>query len=182
MKTFLLSLLSLLATGLPFLHADVRFRNGDVFDMRVSGPPEELTREFTLTLTVDEGAVTLPLIGRVAAVGMSSSQLASTIERRLKEAKIFSNPNVNITVGREGPLRTVIVGGAVRAPGRQTWAQDLTLTGAISAAGGASEFRKDGIRIVRNGKATMYSWKAIRKNPSLDPKVEPGDIVEQEGD
>jgi hypothetical protein len=38
------------------------------------------------------------------------------------------------------------------------------------------------MRIIRGGRATSYSRKAIRKNPTLDPKIEPNDSVEQEGE
>ena len=183
MKTILLCLFSFLALALPRVHAgDNTFRNGDVFEMRLSGPPEEFTREFNLVLTVDEGSVNIPLLGRVAAAGMSSTALASSIERRLMEAKIFTKANVNITSNQGLNQRTMIVGGSVRAPGKQPWIPDLTLTGAISSAGGPTEFAKDTMKIIRQGRATIYSRKAIKKNPSLDPKVEPGDIIEQEGD
>lgn len=182
MKTILLCLISLLALAHPHVHADNVFRNGDTFEMRLSGPPEEFTREFNLVLTVDEGSVNVPLIGRIAAAGMSSTTLATSIERRLKDAKIFTQANVNITQSSDRNARTMIVGGSVRAPGKQVWIQDLTLTGAISSAGGPTEFAKDTMKIIRGGRATLYSRKAIKKNPSLDPKVEPGDIIEQEGD
>jgi protein involved in polysaccharide export with SLBB domain len=181
MKKIILSLLSLLLIALPRLEAQNTFRNGDVLEMRLSGPPEEFTREFNIVLTVDEGTVNLPLIGRVAAAGMSSSALAASIERRLKEAKIFTVANVNIN-SNSGKDRIIIVGGSVRSPGKQPWIQDLTLTGAISGAGGPSEFAKDTMKIIRGGKAQSYSRKAIKKNPGTDPRVEPGDIIEQEGD
>ncbi len=181
MKKILLSILSLLLIALPRLQAQNTFRNGDVLEMRLSGPPEEFTREFNIVLTVDEGTVNLPLIGRVAAAGMSSSALAASIERRLKEAKIFTVANVNIN-SNSGHSRIIIVGGSVRSPGKQPWIQDLTLTGAISGAGGPSEFAKDTMKIVRGGKAQSYSRKAIKRNPGTDPRVEPGDIIEQEGD
>ncbi|MEI7820713.1 MAG: polysaccharide biosynthesis/export family protein [Verrucomicrobiota bacterium] len=181
MKKIILSLLSLLLIALPRLQAQNTFRNGDVLEMRLSGPPEEFTREFNIVLTVDEGTVNLPLIGRVAAAGMSSSALAASIERRLKEAKIFTIANVNIN-SNSGKDRIIIVGGSVRSPGKQPWIQDLTLTGAISGAGGPSEFAKDTMKIIRGGKAQSYSRKAIKKNPGTDPRVEPGDIIEQEGD
>ncbi len=179
MKKIILSLLSLLLIALPRLQAQNTFRNGDVLEMRLSGPPDEFTREFNIVLTVDEGTVNLPLIGRVAAAGMSSSALAASIERRLKEAKIFTVANVNINSGKD---RIIIVGGSVRSPGKQPWIQDLTLTGAISGAGGPSEFAKDTMKIIRGGKAQSYSRKAIKRNPGTDPRVEPGDIIEQEGD
>jgi polysaccharide export outer membrane protein len=182
MKRILVSLLALLFAALAPVQADNLFRNGDIFEMRLSGPPEEFTKEFNLVLTVDEGSVNLPLIGRVTAVGMSSTQLASSIERRLKDAKIFTIANVNITQNSSQNQRIIIVGGSVRQPGKQIWIPDLTLTGAISAAGGPTEFAKDGMRIIRGGRATSYSRKAIRKNPTLDPKIEPNDSVEQEGE
>ena len=179
MKRFLICLLTLLTIAMPAIRAGNIFREGDVFEMRLSGPPEEFTREFNVVLTVDDGTVNLPLIGRVSAAGMTSTQLASNIEQRLRQAKIFTVANVNITANNP---RTIIVGGAVHSPGKQNWVSELTLMGAISAAGGPTEFWKDGMRIIRGGKATSYSRKAIRKNPSLDPKVEPGDFIEQEGD
>ena len=82
MKRILLCILSALTVALPRIHADNLFRNGDVLEMRLSGPPEELIREFNLVLTVDEGFINLPLIGHVTAAGMSGTQLASIIERR----------------------------------------------------------------------------------------------------
>jgi len=178
---FLLSLLAILVGTLPCAQAQNTFRNGDVLEMRLSGPPEEFTREFNIVLTVDEGSVNLPLIGRVAAAGMSSSALAASIERRLKDAKIFTIANVNIN-SSSGKDRIIIVGGSVRGPGKQPWIPDLTLTGAISGAGGPTEFAKDTMKIIRGGKATTYSRRAIKKNPASDPRVEPGDIIEQEGD
>ncbi len=183
MKRIFSILFTVIAFGSLRLHADNRFRNGDIFEMRVSGPPDELTREFSVTLVVDEGSVNVPMIGRIAAAGMSGTQLAITIERQLREAKIFTVANVNITPVRDAnPQRTILVSGAVKAQGRQAWTQDLTLMGAIAVAGGASEFRKDGIKIIRGGRATSYSWKAISKNPASDPKVEVGDTIVQEGD
>jgi protein involved in polysaccharide export with SLBB domain len=183
MKRIVFSLLSLLVSiGFLQAGADRLFRDGDVFEMRLSGPPEEFTREFNLVLTVDEGSVNLPLIGRIPARGLSSSQLATVIETRLKQAKIFTIANVNITVNASQNQRTIIVGGSVRASGRQPYIDDLTLTGAISAAGGRGDFAGDGIKIIRGGKAQRYSWKALKKDPSSDPKVQPGDIIDVEGD
>ena len=145
---------------------------------------EEFTREFNLVLTVDQGAVTVPLIGRIPARGLTSSGLATVIENRLKQAKIFTIANVNITVNSNAnaPARTIIVGGSVRSSGRQQWIADLTLTGAISAAGGRSDFAKDGIKVIRSGRAQQYSWKALKKDPSIDPKILSGDIIDVEGD
>lgn len=182
MRHLIIFVISLFVMFAPGVCADTRFRNGDVFELRLSGPPEEFTREFNIVLTVDEGSVNLPLIGRIQAVGKTSTQLATEVETRLKQAKIFTIANVNITANVGGIPRFIIVGGSVRQPGRQQWVADLTLTGAISAAGGPGDFAGDGMKIVRGGVAERYSHKAIKRNPALDPKVQPNDIIEQEGD
>jgi len=181
MKSSLFFLLPFISALLPWAHADNVFKNADVFEMRLSGPPEEFTREFSLVLTVDEGSVNLPLIGRVRALGLSSTQLATFIEKRLKDEKIFTIANVNITVNAQANQRMLIVGGAVRQPGRQPWVADLTLMGAISSAGGVNEWVKDYVKIVRGGRTQRFSLKAIKKESAMDPRVEPGDIIEVEG-
>jgi polysaccharide export outer membrane protein len=178
--------LFLLVASLSGLHAEA-FKDGDTFEMRLSGPPEEFTREFNLVLTVDEGAVNVPIIGRIRAAGLSSTQLATMIERRLKDDKIFTIANVNITVNQSvqqmrEAKQMVIVGGAVRAPGRQPWLQDLTLMGAISSAGGVNEWVKDAIKITRAGASQKFSYKAIKKGTAPDPKVLPGDVIEVDSD
>ncbi|MEI7820714.1 MAG: polysaccharide biosynthesis/export family protein [Verrucomicrobiota bacterium] len=97
MKRILTFLLTAIAIALPAARAGNTFREGDVLEMRLSGPPEEFTKEFNVVLTVDEGKVNQPLIGRISAAGMTSTQLASSIEQRLKQAKLFTVANVNIT-------------------------------------------------------------------------------------
>lgn len=182
MKRFTFLILATLAALVANSPApDNTFRDGDILEMKLSGPPEEFTREFNLVLSVDQGAVTIPLIGRIPARGLTSSGLAAVIETRLKQAKIFTIANVNIN-STSSKDRTIIVGGSVRVPGKQQYIPDLTLTGAISAAGGPGDFAGDGMKIIRGGVAERHSRKAIKKNPALDPKVQPGDIIELEGD
>ena len=181
MKRILALFLAFLAIGLAAIQAGKAFREGDVLEIRLSGPPEEFTKEFNLVLQVDDGKINLPLLGRVTAAGMTSTQLASTIEQRLKQAKVFTVANVNITPDFRN-LRTIVISGAVRLPGKYASVPDLTLVGAISTAGGPTEFAKDTVKIIRGGKAALHSRKAIQKNPALDPKVEPGDLIEQSGE
>lgn len=161
--------------------ASAVLQNGDVIDMRLSGPPEEYTREFSIQqMSVDDGSVTVPMIGRVRAAGLTPAQLGAAIEKRLIDEKFFSFANVNINTMQQ--QRFVIVGGAVRAPGRQIWTQNLTLTAAISAAGGPAEWIEDTVRLIRGGQVARYSRKAIKENPALDPKLSPGDVIEAEGE
>jgi protein involved in polysaccharide export with SLBB domain len=155
-------------------------QNGDVIQLRLSGPPEEYTREFAIELSVDDGTVTVPMIGRVKAAGLTPAQLSAAIEKQLIEQKIFSVANININTMQQ--QRFVIVGGAVRGPGRQIWSQTLSLTGAISSAGGPTEWAEDTVRLTRNNQLSKHSRKAIKANPELDPKLLPNDMIEVEGE
>lgn len=160
--------------------AQQRFRDGDTFRMAVGGAPRTYTQDFELEYTIDDGMVTIPIIGRIRAVGLTASGLAGAIEKRLKDDKIFTNPSVVLN-----PMvtqKTLVVGGAVRNSGRHPWAPEMTLTQAIAAASGPSEWAKDEVKLIRAGKAEVYSRKALKKDPSTDPRVFPNDYVELQGD
>lgn len=180
MRTFFLCLSLLLLAALG-LRADTKLSDGDMFQMNVSGAPREYMQEYVdLQYTVDDGAISVPNVGRVKAVGLTASQLAATIEKELKDRKIFTNPTVVINVVAVN--RTITVGGAVRNPGRHPWNPSMTLTMALATASGPADYAEDKVRLIRGGKASEYSRKAIRKDPGLDPKVLPNDYVELTGE
>ena len=179
MRTLLCFLFAMLLTGLQ-ANAQQRFRNGDVFRLAVGGAPREYTQDFELEYTVDDGSVTIPMVGRMRAEGLTASALAGAIEKRLKDEKIFQNPSVVLNPVRQPS--TVIVGGAVRNPGRHPWAAEMTLTQAIASASGPSEWAQDRVRLIRAGQSQEFSRKAIAKDRRTDPKVLPNDHIEVQGD
>ncbi len=171
-------------TGSLQLRAEPGIRNGDVFEMRLSGAAVEYLQEFSnLALVVNDGFVNVPMIGRIRAEGLSTTQIATAIEKKYRDEKIFTNPVVSLNpVQTAVNQRKIIIGGAVRAPGDRAWSADLTLTAAIALAGGPGEWATDAIKIIRAGKAEKYSRKAIAKNPSADPLIQAGDMIVVEGD
>ena len=179
MRTLLYFFFAILLAATPAA-AQQRFRDGDTFRLAVGGAPREYTQEFELEYTIDDGMVTIPTIGRMRAVGLSPSGLAGAIEKRLKEEKIFQNPSVVLN-----PVRapsTIVVGGAVRNPGRHPWAAEMTLTQAMAAASGPSEWAQDAVKLIRQGRAEVFSRKKLKKEPGTDPKVFPNDYIEVQGD
>ena len=69
--------------------------------------------------------------------------------------------------------------GDVRAPRRVEFTTDLTVLGAISAAGGFTDYadqRK--VRLMRGGNVQIIDIKAVRSNPGLDIRLLPGDHIE----
>ena len=179
----LVALLALLALFVPRLTAEVvaTLRVGDVFEMRLGGMPDEYALSFSHRYTVGPGGtINVPLIGEIKAVGLTTPQLERVLQSRFVAAKVFSEPTVTITVAPDS--RIVSVNGGVKNPQRVPWTTDLTLTTAIWACGGPSEFASPnspkGVRVVRNSRIlAFYNLKEIDKDPSKDPKLLPGDLV-----
>ncbi len=170
-------LASLLAAG-ALRASDAAFRTGDTIELRIGGVPAEETQLITGAYTVDgEGFVNLPHVGKVRAAGLGQAAVQHAIEAAYRAGQIYTNPSVMVTV--PNTLRFVNVSGDVRQPRRVEYTPDLTLLGAISASGGFTEYadqRK--VRLIRDGGVQIADIKAIRKDPSRDIVLLPGDQIE----
>jgi polysaccharide biosynthesis/export protein len=167
----------LLAAG-AVARADAVLRTGDPIDMKISGVPTEEQTQVNNIYTVDaDGMVNMPYINKVKAVGLTPAQLASSIESGYRAAKIFTNPTITIVM--QPQARFVNVGGAVRAPNRIPFTEDMTLLASINAAGGFNDFAdQKRVRLLRGNEARIYDVRQFRRDPGLDPKLQPGDRVE----
>ena len=158
--------------------SSVILRQNDLFELRLSGMPPDDASQLNGTQTVgSDGQVNILYAGRIQAAGRTPDQLARAIENELKEKKIFRWPVATITLPTAG-VRFVTVGGNVRGAQRSPWSTDLTVLAALTAAGGPNDFAGDKIHLIRDGKVTVYSYKKLSRDPSLDPKLLPGDRVE----
>ena len=71
------------------------------------------------------------------------------------------------------------MGGDVRAQQRVPFTADLTVLGAITAAGGFTEYADQSkVRLLRDGKVIMINIKDVRKDPTKDLKLRPGDKIQ----
>ena len=154
------------------------FRPGDTIELRIGGVPSEEITVVTGTYTVDgEGCINLPHIGKVQAAGLSQAALQRGVEGAYKSKEIYTNPSITVTIPTT--QRFVNVSGDVRSPRRVEFTTDLTVLGAISAAGGFTDYadqRK--VRLMRGGKVQIVDIKAVRNNPALDIRMLPGDQIE----
>jgi len=175
--TSLLTALCLVASAVAAETVPV-IRVGDSLEMRLSGVPAEFAADFAVPFSVgQEGTVNVPLIGDTKAAGLTASQLEHAIQNKLIADKIFSKPTVIINVS---PMaRFVSVGGEVRAPQRMQWSQDLSLHSAIESAGGVGDYANPkAVRLIRDGKIVQTcNLNKLEKDPSLDPKLLPGDQI-----
>jgi len=158
--------------------ADATLRPGDTMDLKIGGVPSTESSSVSGQYTIDgEGNVNLPYIGRVKIAGLAPGAAQTEIESVYKTRKIYTNPNIVITMQPQS--RFVNVGGEVKAPQRVPFTPDLTVLSAINAAGGFSPFADERrIRLLRGGQVTIIDVKKIRRNPSRDVQLEPGDRVE----
>lgn len=174
-----LSLLFLLSLGLASAAlGQATLRIGDPVDLRIGGVPNEEQQQVNNTYTVDsEGFVNLPYINKMRAAGITPAQLARTIEDNYRSNKIYTNPNITITMALTS--RFVNVGGSVRNPSRVPFTEDMTLLAAINAAGGFNDFAdQKRVRLLRGSEVRVYDVRQFRRDPSKDVGLQPGDRVE----
>lgn len=158
--------------------SSVVLRPNDVIGLRLSGMPPDDAQQFNgneYTIGGD-GNINVPYAGSLQAAGRTPSELERAIERSLIDKKIFRWPTATVNVAIS--QRYVVIGGNVRAPARMPWSADLTLMSAISSAGDRGDFGGDKINLIRSGKITVYSYKALKKDPSQDPRLLPSDQVD----
>lgn len=167
----------LLATAMA--HAqDAVLRAGDILELRLGGVPPEEIQQVSGPYTVDgDGFLNLPHIGKVRAGGATQAQLQSSIEAAYRSQQVYTNPSITLTI--PNTARFVNTGGEVKVPQRVPFTADLTLLGAISGSGGFTEFADQGkVRLLRDGKVTIVNVKEIRRNPTKDIPLKPGDKIE----
>lgn len=156
--------------------ADYRLTAGD--KLRV-----EVYREPQLSQSVEvrpDGKITLPLVGDIAAAGVTATQLSATLTDRFKE--YVTTPVVTVIVAEAAPP-TVYVMGEVRTPGSQVLRGQLTVLQALAVAGGFSEFANTKkIRILRRGpngsvQTIKFNYKDALAHPEQPMMLQPGDTV-----
>ena len=127
-----------------------------------------------------DGKITLPLIGDVAAVNQTPTQLRNAITQSLKE--YMTNPSVTVIVV-ETVVPTAYVMGEVRTPGSVPLQGEMSVLQALALTGGLTEFAKSGdIRVLRKNSTGVESipfrYKdALKGDAKALVYLRPGDTV-----
>jgi len=104
---------------------------GDLLNISVFGAPD-----YVQDVRVDAtGQVALPFIGEVKLAGLSLGDAEAIVNKRLKEERVFKDPQVTIVQKEYGSLDVTVL-GEVQKPGLYPLMGKRTLFDAISAAGG----------------------------------------------
>jgi protein involved in polysaccharide export with SLBB domain len=157
---------------------DAVLRAGDQIEIRLGGAPAEEVQQVTGQYQVDgQGYVNLPHIGKIMAAGVTQAVLQDAIEGAYRSQEIYTNPSITVNVPTLA--RFVNVGGDVKQPQRVPFTPDLNVLGAINAAGGFTEYAdQKKVRLLSGGKATIINILEVRKDPSKDIRLKPGDTIE----
>ncbi len=163
----------------------------DQIVIRAIDSPEISDKPFLIGL---DGNITLPLIGRVEAGGLTVEQLETTLNTRLK--KYVQDPQVSVTV-MEFRSQPVSVFGAVTKPGVVQLRGPKTLYEVLSMAGGTSETAGSTLTVTRrreNGEIPLpgatidptgqFSTAELNvqeilegKNPAANIQIKPNDTI-----
>jgi polysaccharide export outer membrane protein len=119
------------------LSADYVIGPEDLLDVEVFNVPE-LTKTVRVT---NDGIISLPLLGRLQAAGLTTAELRKKLEAKWAETYL-ENPQVTVFV-REFRARPVSVIGAVDKPGLYYLAASRTLIEVLSMAGGLAKRMND---------------------------------------
>lgn len=123
----------------------------------------------------EDGTITLMENQEFKASGKTTGQLEKEIRDRYVP-RYF----VKMTVTVKSQDRFFYVNGYVRMPGRYEYRGDITVSGAIAAAGGFDPFaKKTKVRILRaNNKTVVVNMEKAVVDPKLDLPIYPRDRIE----
>jgi polysaccharide export outer membrane protein len=160
------------ATTEPTAVVESRLRPGDQLQIRIETSTAQPAQSFDLVLD-DKGELTLPLIDRVQAGGLSTDELDDRI-RAAYVPRYYTRCNVIVLVAS----RFFYVDGEVRSPGRHPWTKDVTLMKAINIAGGFNDFAKRAqVQLTRGKDKRAYNADDLRQHPEKDVPIQPGDSI-----
>lgn len=163
---FLAVFLLTLSPALPGAQEDYVIGSEDVVEIIVWGH-DDLERTMPVSLT---GMISFPLIGEVKAEGLSATDLAGVIARKLSDGYIV-NPQVTVTV-REYKSQRVFLMGEINNPGTYTVTRENNILFALSQAGGPTKDAGENIVIIRPGRSVDRALTLEEAQPNQDQIIQ----------
>ena len=151
-----------------------RLHIGDIVSITYSGLPDPMDPQDKPIK--EDGTITLPDIGRVKAVGKTIGELEDTIHD-LYVPKIYTHLNVTVKTSSD---RVYYINGEVKSPGRLIYAGTITVSKAITSAGGFTDFAShSSVWLIRaNGDRFKLNVDDIMDGSLPDPPVYPNDQIQ----
>jgi polysaccharide export outer membrane protein len=145
---------------------EYQLSSGDRVRVIVYGQPE-MTAEYSVD---GAGMIAFPLVGRVPANGLTTTQLEQALADKLN-AGILKDASVSVEVTNFRPFYVV---GEVRTPGSYPFVWGMSVINAVALAGGFTYRAKESkFYVLRTDKAGGKS----RIEASQETPVFPGDVI-----
>lgn len=150
---------------IPTISGPYRLDTGD--ELRVTVYDQaNLTNVYKVN---QSGAISMPLVGNIAARGATTAQMEARIAAKLA-ASFLRDPNVSVEVATYRPF---FVLGEAEAPGQYPYVPGITAETAIAVAGGFTpRANMEVVRISRTIDGTLYEGRI----PVTEP-IRPGDTI-----
>ena len=152
-----------------------RLHAGDSVMISFDGlPPDSQMPPVEKTIN-DDGTISLADIGPVKAAGLTTGELENVITTNYVP-RLMNHLSVSVKAG----TRVYYVDGEVASKNRLEYVGPITVTGAITSAGGFTDFanRKNVVLTRANGKRFKLNCVKILNGEAPDPPVFPGDRIE----
>lgn len=142
---------------------------------------KDLSGDYEVDLT---GRISMPLIGTVEAVDLTTAQLDQKITSAYGQ-RYLVNPDIAVGV-KSSTRRSVTVDGAVKSSGSFPVNGPLSLLQAIALSGGATDdanLRRVAVfrTVAGQRQAAAFDLQQIRRGQAPDPTIFAGDIVVVDG-
>jgi polysaccharide biosynthesis/export protein len=162
------------------LDADYKIAPLDKLTIKVF-KADDLSGDYDVDLA---GHISLPLVGEVEAVNLTTAQLDDKLTQLLGQ-KYYEHPDVSVAI-KSSTAHVVTVDGAVKESGQFPVAGSMTLVQAVALARGTSDdanARRVAVFRMIGGQrqAAAFDLTAIRRGEAQDPTIYPGDIVVVDG-
>lgn len=157
--------------------SDIRIGPRDVVDVKVVQDDK-----LNITATVsDEGAITMPVVGKIMISGMTQREAEQRIQQVL-ESRLLNKADVTLQITQFGN-KPISVVGAVTRPGN-VGGSNLTLIQAITEAGGLAPGYGKTLYVIRTGGNGLSEQIAIdiddlmvSGNPDVNLPLAPNDVI-----
>lgn len=162
------------------LPADYRIAPLDKLTIKVF-KADDLSGDYDVDLA---GHISLPLVGEVEAVNLTTEQLDQKLTALLGQ-KYFEHPDVSVSI-KQSTANVVTVDGAVKESGQFQVPGPVSLVQAVAMAKGTSDdanARRVAVFRMINGQrqGAAFDLTSIRRGQAPDPQIYPGDIIVVDG-
>lgn len=124
----------------------------------------------------DDGKISVPFVGQVAALGRSVNQIAAEIAERLRGQA--NQPQVIVRIARNANANVTVVGDVTNATRMTLTPRGERLLDALAVAGGVRQpVNKVMVQVTRGNKSAALPLEMIIKDPAQNIRLASDDVV-----